>query len=159
MNNGSVIGPGGVGGCVVPPNIQERARDPLPSERKTRMADSVKQGAGLRNVVAGESSISSIDGERGVLAYRGIDIHALGEQSTFEEVVFKLPRKDELAAFEQELARARAVPAEVLAILALFPASTHPMTSLRSVVSAMGAFDPDGRDDSPPANARKALRL
>src|SRR2546426_1145245 len=139
-------------------------RDPLPSERKTAMADSVKQGAGLRNVVAGESSISSIDGERGVLAYRGIDIHALGEQSTFEEVVFllhrgKLPRKDELAAFEQELARARAVPAEVLAILALFPASTHPMTSLRSVVSAMGAFDPDGRDDSPPANARKALRL
>jgi citrate synthase len=128
------------------------------------MADSVKQGAGLRNVVAGESSISSIDGERGVLAYRGIDIHALGEQSTFEEVVFllhrgKLPRQDELAAFTQELARARAVPAETLAVLALFPASTHPMTSLRTVVSALGAFDPDGRDDSPPANARKALRL
>src|SRR3989442_15433950 len=128
------------------------------------MADTVKPGTGLRNVVAGESGLCSIDGERGVLAYRGIDIHALGEQSTFEEVVFllhrgKLPRQDELAAFEQELARARAVPAEVLAILALFPASTHPMTSLRSVVSAMGAFDPDGRDDSPPANARKALRL
>src|SRR5437867_13128338 len=124
MNNGSVIGPGGVGGCVVPPNIEERARDPLPSERKTRMADSVKQGAGLRNVVAGESSICSIDGERGVLAYRGIDIHALGEQSTFEEVVFllhrgKLPRKAELTAFTQELARERAVPAEAIAILEL----------------------------------------
>ncbi|HEY2942587.1 MAG TPA: citrate synthase [Vicinamibacteria bacterium] len=128
------------------------------------MADSVKQGAGLRNVVAGESSICSIDGERGVLAYRGIDIHALGEQSTFEEVVFllhrgKLPRKVELTAFTQELARERAVPAEAIAILELFPTSTHPMTSLRSVVSALGAFDPDGGDDSAPANARKALRL
>src|SRR5437867_9495632 len=116
------------------------------------MADSVKQGAGLRNVVAGESSISSIDGERGVLAYRGIDIHALGEQSTFEEVVFllhrgKLPRKAELTAFTQELARERAVPAEAIAILELFPPSTHPMASLRSVVSALGAFDPDGGDD------------
>ena len=128
------------------------------------MADLVKQGAGLRNVVAGESSISSIDGERGVLAYRGIDIHALGEQSTFEEVVFllhrgKLPTRAELGAFTQDLARARPVPAPAVAVLKLFPPSTHPMTSLRSVVSAMGAFDPDGGDDSPPANARKALRL
>jgi len=128
------------------------------------MADTVKQGAGLRNVVAGESSISSIDGERGVLAYRGIDIHALGEQSSFEEVAFllhrgKLPRKADLAAFTQELATERAVPAEAIAVLELFPASTHPMTSLRSVVSALGAFDPDGGDDSAPANARKALRL
>ena len=128
------------------------------------MADSVKQGAGLRNVVAGESSISSIDGERGVLAYRGIDIHALGEQSTFEEVAFllhrgQLPTRAELAAFTQELAHARAVPPPTVSLLKLFPASTHPMTSLRSVVSAMGAFDPDGGDDSPPANARKALRL
>ena len=128
------------------------------------MADLVKQGAGLRNVVAGESSISSIDGERGVLAYRGIDIHALGEQSTFEEVVFllhrgKLPTRAELGAFTQELARARPVPAPAVSLLKLFPPATHPMTSLRSVVSAMGAFDPDGGDDSPPANARKALRL
>src|SRR5439155_8904886 len=65
----------------------------------------------------------------------------------------------ELAAFKQELATARAVPAEAPAVLVLFPASTHPMTSLRSVVSAMGAFDPDGGDDTPAANARKALRL
>jgi citrate synthase len=128
------------------------------------MADTVKQGTGLRNVVAGESSISSIDGERGILAYRGIDIHALAEQSSFEEVVFllhlgKLPTKAELAAFTQELTRERAVPGSAVSFLRLFPASTHPMTYLRSVVSALGAFDPDAGDDTPPANARKALRL
>ena len=95
------------------------------------MADTVKQGAGLRNVVAGESSISSIDGERGILAYRGIDIHALAEQSSFEEVSFllhrgKLPTRAELAAFTQELARERPVPAPTVSVLRLFPASTHP---------------------------------
>jgi len=128
------------------------------------MADTVKQGAGLRNVVAGESSISSIDGERGILAYRGIDIHALAEQSSFEEVVFlllrgTLPTRAQLAAFTQELVRERPVPAQTLSLLRLFPPSTHPMTSLRSAVSALGAFDPDASDDTPPANARKALRL
>ena len=126
--------------------------------------DTAKQGIGLRNVVAGESALSSIDGERGVLAYRGIDIHALAEQSTFEEVVFllhrgRLPGRAELADFIQALARERSVPPPAVSLLGLLPASTHPMTSLRTLVSALGAFDPDGNDDTPPAVARKALRL
>lgn len=128
------------------------------------MADTVKQGAGLRNVVAGESALSWIDGERGILTYRGIDIHALAEQSTFEEVVFllhrgRLPARAELAAFSQELARERAVPPATTAFLKLLPPSTHPMTSLRSAVSALGGLDPDANDDTPPANVGKALRL
>jgi citrate synthase len=128
------------------------------------MTDTVKPGTGLRNVVAGESSICSIDGERGVLAYRGIDIHALAEQSTFEEVVFllhrgRLPSRAELAAFVQELARERSVPSAAIALLRLFPAAAHPMTSLRTVVSALGALDPDAGDETLPANSRKALRL
>jgi len=128
------------------------------------MADTVKQGAGLRNVVAGESSLSWIDGERGILTYRGIDIHSLAEQSTFEEVVFllhrgRLPARAELAAFAQELARERAVPAATTALLRLLPPVTHPMTSLRTAVSALGGLDPDANDDTPPANVRKALRL
>ena len=61
-------------------------------------------GGGLRNVAVSESRISSIDGERGILAYRGIDIHELAEVSGFEETAFllhagRLPRKDELQAF------------------------------------------------------------
>ena len=95
--------------------------------------NTVKPGTGLRNVVAGESSICSIDGERGVLAYRGFDIHALAEQSTFEEVVFllhrsRLPTRAELTAFAQELARERAVPPPVVSLLRMLPPSTHPMT-------------------------------
>jgi citrate synthase len=126
--------------------------------------DTAKQGIGLRNVVAGESALSSIDGERGLLAYRGIDIHALAEQSTFEEVVFllhrgRLPGRAELATFTQALARERSVPAPAVSLLGLLPASTHPMTALRTLVSALGAFDPDGNDDTPPAHARKAQRL
>jgi len=56
---------------------------------------------GLANVVAVDSSICYIDGERGILSYRGIDIHELAEKSSFEEVCFllwegRLPRRDEL---------------------------------------------------------------
>jgi citrate synthase len=119
---------------------------------------------GLRNVVAGESRISSIDGERGVLAYAGIDIHALADQSGFEEVVFllhegRLPTRSELDTLRADLAGARAVPPEVIALLRSLPATTHPMTALRTAVSALGAFDPDAGDDSVAANRRKARRL
>src|SRR5882762_3577705 len=92
---------------------------------------------GLRNVVAGESRISSIDGERGVLAYAGIDIHALAEESGFEEVVFllhegRLPTRSELDTLRADLAGAGAVPPEVIALLRSLPANTHPMTALRT---------------------------
>ncbi|HVQ31364.1 MAG TPA: citrate/2-methylcitrate synthase, partial [Vicinamibacteria bacterium] len=119
---------------------------------------------GLRNVVAGESRISSIDGERGVLAYAGVDIHALADQSGFEEVVFllhegRLPTRSELETLRADLAGARAVPPEVIALLRSLPATTHPMTALRTAVSALGAFDPDAGDDSLAAGRRKARRL
>ena len=72
------------------------------------MSPEAKPAAGLRHVVAGESAISSIDGERGVLAYRGIDIHELAERSSFEEVVFllhrgTLPTKPELDEMQKAL--------------------------------------------------------
>src|SRR5689334_11411161 len=95
--------------------------------------------AGLRNVVAGQSSISSIDGQRGILAYRGIDIHELAERSTFEETVFllyedRLPTASELAGFREDLTRERGVPEQVLQLVRSLPAATHPMTSLRTAV-------------------------
>lgn len=126
------------------------------------MAEAVK--AGLRNVAVAESRISSIDGAKGVLAYRGIDIHALAERSGFEEVAFllhrgALPTRAELEAFRAELARDRAVPEEAAALLRGLPAGTHPMTALRTLVSALGAFDPDAEDDGEVARVRKARRL
>jgi citrate synthase len=123
-----------------------------------------KAAGGLRNVVAGESRISSIDGQRGVLAYRGIDIHELAERSTFEEVVFllhrgTLPTRDQLRELQASLAAQRALPDGVMAVLRGLPREAHPMTALRTAVSALGAFDPDAEDHGEAARARKAVRL
>ncbi len=121
-------------------------------------------GGGLRNVVAGQSALSTIDGAKGILSYRGIDIHALAEHSTFEETVFLLhrgvlPTRAQLDAFRRDLARQRALPDAALSALHALPRSAHPMTALRTVVSALGALDPDANDDGEAARERKALRL
>jgi citrate synthase len=131
------------------------------------MADLKTQPApagGLRNVVAGQSAISTIDGARGILSYRGIDIHALAEHSSFEEVVFllyedRLPTAAELRALRDDMAAQRAVPAPVLALIQDLPADTHPMTALRTAVSALGAHDPDADAPDVPARRRLGLRL
>jgi citrate synthase len=118
---------------------------------------------GLRNVVVGESRISSIDGARGILAYRGIDIHELARLSTFEETAYLLhhgvlPRRRELDEYRESLARERAIPGEVVEILRRLPRA-HPMASLRTAVSALGALDPDAADDGEAARERKCRRL
>jgi citrate synthase len=128
------------------------------------VSETVKPATGLRNVVAGESRISYIDGARGLLAYRGIDIHELARHSSFEEVVFLLhrgvlPRPAELAAFRAELARERRVPDEALDVLRRLPQRTHPMSALRTLVSALAAWDPDAEDAGEDARRRVALRL
>jgi citrate synthase len=127
------------------------------------MVEAVKS-SGLRNVVAGESSISTIDGERGLLSYRGIDIHELARHATFEEVVYVLhhgglPTREQLPAFKAQLARERSIPDGLLSVVRALPRTTHPMTTLRTAISALGGFDPDGAEDSLPATSRKAIRL
>jgi 2-methylcitrate synthase len=119
---------------------------------------------GLEDVVAADSSICYIDGQRGILSYRGIDIHELAVKSTFEEVCFllwqgRLPRKDELAVTQSAIAGDRSVPREFLGSLATLARTSVPMDALRTAVSALSAFDPDARDMSPQANRRKAVRL
>lgn len=119
---------------------------------------------GLRGIVAGNSSMSLVDGEKGRLLYRGYDILDLAEHSTFEEVVFlmwrgRLPKKAELADFEAALARERTLSKEQMELLAAFPRKALPMEVLRTMVSHMASFDPDGADNSMPANERKGIRL
>jgi len=121
-------------------------------------------GGGLRNVVAGQTALSTIDGAKGILTYRGIDIHDLAAQSTFEETVFllhrgTLPTRGQLDAFRKELAAQRKLPDAALSILHALPKTAHPMSALRTVVSALGALDPDANDDGEAARTRKALRL
>src|SRR4029453_7601949 len=127
-------------------------------------ADAKVAGGGVPNVVAGQSALSTIDGAKGILSYRGIDIHALAEHSSFEEVVFllhrgTLPTRAQLTAFSRELAEQRKIPDGALSVLHALPRSAHPMTALRTVVSALGALDPDAHDDGEAARNRKALRL
>lgn len=119
---------------------------------------------GLEGVVATTSGICWIDGEAGVLSYRGIDIHELAAKSTFEETTFllwfgKLPTAVELKDFRQKLSDARGMDWRVVDFLKQIPSGANPMEVLRTAVSLMGISDPDGVDSSHAANVRKSFRL
>ena len=122
------------------------------------------RSGGLEGIVAGTSAVSSIDGLAGKLTYRGIDIHALASDATFEEVAYllwhdELPSRSQLDSLLNELSAAYALPPAVVDALRLLPRSTPPMDALRSGVSVLAAFDPDLGDNSLEANARKSVRL
>src|ERR1700728_3261052 len=119
---------------------------------------------GLEGIVATTSSICWIDGDAGVLAYRGIDIHKLAEQSNFEETTYllwhgRLPKSAELETFRRELATARVLDPKIIELLRSFPKDVTPMEVLRTAVSALSCYDPDERDNSHDANVRKSFRL
>ncbi len=119
---------------------------------------------GLADIVASPSSICFIDGEKGILAYGGYDIHDLAERSTFEETAFllwngRLPKSGELQQLQQELRAAAAVPAPLLDLLRHLPPKSAPMDLLRTAVSALALYDPEAGDMSTAANQRKARRL
>jgi citrate synthase len=121
-------------------------------------------GKGLAGVVAANSGICWIDGDAGVLAYRGIDIHELAELSTFEETTYllwfgQLPRPAELKDFSKRLADARALDPKVIDLLRSFPKSATPMEVLRTAVSALSFYDADESDNEHDANVRKSFRL
>ena len=106
---------------------------------------------GLAGIPASESAVSYIDGQAGVLEYRGYPIADLAANSTFEEVVFllwngRLPSGDELAQLRSDLAAKRKVPTEVLDLIRNFPKDGHPMDALQTAVSLMGMFDAKGRE-------------
>src|SRR5688500_18716790 len=120
--------------------------------------------AGLEDVVTGPSEITDVNGKTGQLIYRGYDIHDLSQNTTFEEVVYllwneDLPTRAQLDELNQQLRSARTVPNEVLDFLRTLPKQANPMDVLRTAVSLLGIYDPDGRDNSIEAARRKAVRL
>lgn len=122
------------------------------------------QAQGLRGAVVGDTRLSSINGEEGKLIYGGIDIHDLARSSTFEEVAYllwfgALPTKAHLDEFRASLARRRALPDQLVALLRDLPKNGTPMDALRTAVSALGLFDSAVNDTSQPANVEKALKL
>jgi citrate synthase len=128
------------------------------------MSQTTAAPAGLQDVVAAPSRICYIDGEQGILAYGGYNIHTLAEHSNFEEVIYllwhgRLPKQAELDELRQTLATQRALPAGIVALLKSFPNDAKPMDVLRTAVSALGLYDPDKDDNSIEANWRKAARV
>ena len=119
---------------------------------------------GLEGIVATSSSICWIDGDAGVLSYRGIDIHELAKLSNFEETTYllwfgKLPTSSELAGFNARLSAARTLPPKVIELLHSVPADASPMQVLRTAVSLLSLYDADEASCSHEANVRKAYQL
>lgn len=102
---------------------------------------------GLAGVPATKSTISDIDGERGVLTYRGYPIEQLAEFSTFEETAYlllygQLPAAQELREFDRELRDHRRLKYQVREIMKHLPANGHPMEILQTTVACLGMFYP-----------------
>jgi citrate synthase len=123
-------------------------------------------GRGLEGVVAASSAICYIDGDTGVLAYRGIDIHDLADKSTFEEVCYllwygRLPARAELQDLCVRLWRESKLDAGIVSLLRQTPKHVLPMDMLRTMVSALSFFDPEEKASASDAaaNMRKAVRI
>lgn len=102
---------------------------------------------GLEGVPATKSNISFIDGERGVLAYRGYRIEELAQHSGFEEAALllldgRLPSARELAVFDEQLRSNRRIKYSVREIMRNLPTTGHPMEMLQTTVASLGMFYP-----------------
>jgi citrate synthase len=127
------------------------------------MSSVEKPKAGLEDTVATSSAICYLDGDRGVLAYCGYDIHDLARHATFEEVCYllwhrRLPTRAELGDLQSQLVAARPLPEGVQRLMRALPGGNG-MDLLRTLTSALGHYDADANDHSPQANYRKAVRL
>lgn len=119
---------------------------------------------GLKGIVALESDISRIDGEKGILEYRGYNIHDLARHSSFEEVAYlllykHLPTRTELNEFSKELAERRELPGKIIGVLYNLPAFTYPTVICRTIISYIGSMDKKLKVINPEENLRKAKDL
>jgi citrate synthase len=124
----------------------------------------VIKAEGLENVVALESEICSIDGQKGELVYRGYEIGDLAEHTSFEEVAHllwkgELPTQQQLDALNDQLREARELSDPILDLLRQTPDDANPMAVLRTAVSALALHDSEANENSTEANYRKAMRL
>lgn len=118
---------------------------------------------GLEGIYFDRSRIANIDGERGVLEYRGYSIHDLAQHATFEQTAYllihgELPGAAAASAFVDAIRSARVIPPKVLELMRDL-AGVHPMEALRSGVSLLGAYDPESSDLSRDAQVRCGIRL
>ena len=120
---------------------------------------------GFMNTAACSSSITYIDGDNGILRYRGYPIEQLADQSSFLETAFlliygSLPSAEQLAAFTAEVNKHRQIPATLKNLFSGFPASAHPMPMLSAAVAALSTYYQDELDPSDKASVeRSTFRL
>jgi citrate synthase len=124
----------------------------------------IRPAKGLEGIVATTSKICFIDGDRGVLAYRGIDIHELAHESNFEETCHllwfgKLPTRRELHELRDRMAAERKLDVSIISLLRTAPHHALPMDVLRTAVSALSFYDPQEKNNDHTANVDKAIRL
>ena len=119
---------------------------------------------GLEGVVVAKSSITFIDGQQGILRYRGIDINELAAKSNFEEVTYllwngSLPNKAQFSEFKRQLAAHRPLPLQVLKLLRGIPKGAIPMEVARTAVSYMATFPRKKGETFDQFNRRESLQL
>ncbi len=127
------------------------------------MATAEKSKAGLEDIVATSSAICYLDGDRGVLAYCGYDIHDLAQSATFEEVCFllwhrRLPTRAELGDLQSQLAAARPLKEPFIRLMRSLP-PVNGMDAIRTITSALAHYESDVEETSAAAQYRKAVRL
>ncbi len=125
---------------------------------------SKSSGGGLRGVVAAQSTMSSVNGEKGILIYQGYDVHDLAENSTFEETVFllwngRMPKQDELDTLKSEFRSNYEIPSEILVFMKNFPKDSQPMDVLRTCVSTLAFYDSESHKTDVESARKTATRL
>src|SRR5580698_8451190 len=103
------------------------------------------------NTASTRSAITFLDGEKGILRYRGIPIEELAEKSTFVEVAYlliygKLPNVKELAGFSEQLTRHSILHEDMKRFYDGYPGTAHPMAILSSMVCTLSSFYPEALD-------------
>ena len=136
----------------------------MADQNAVKEKDAPVKARGLEGVIALESELSSIDGQKGELIYRGYTIEDLAARATFEEVVYllwngELPDAGELNALKSRLRAERELSDVVVNILRNAPDTVHPMAVLRTAVSALSFFDEEVEVMEMEANRRKATRI
>jgi citrate synthase len=122
------------------------------------------KNTGLRGVKVADTKISYIDGEKGILIYRGFRIEELAARSSFMETAYlvlngPLPTPSELAEFTREVVAARQIPEFISQSLRCLPTTADPMDVLQGTVPLLGVADPELNVETREANVRKAIRL
>ena len=123
-----------------------------------------KVGRGLEGAVACATKVGYVNGARGWLVYRGINIFDLAAHSSYEETAYlllfgALPSKSQLLEFKKELVAKRPVPQPIMDVIRQIAPKTHPMSALRTAVSLLGNLDSKADDTSVEAETKVAIEL